>query len=964
MLPVLRNLVISLASGLIFALLYATGMLGALDERVYDFFLRGRPNRERIEQVVFLDVDDAAVAYNGVFPWPRSVMADGFLRLKEYGAALAVLDIEFIDKGPEGVDSVYLDRDLPLIFDQTFNNVGDNVSDLLAALRFGRISQEEADHYEGELLTLIMEEQADLFRRTSAIARNNDVYLAQASALFGHTWGTLNLQKSRVPDGEQAERRPLAEERFSYAVDAAPGAAEGLFVDILPPIPSFMRAIRGAGYTNVDIDVDGVRRRIFLTQKIYDHWYLQLAFAPLMEYLGYPAIRLEKGRLILKDARFPATGSPGSPGSSGSPGSTGDSLRDTPRDTSRDTSGDTSQDIRDVVIPLDTKGRMMLDWPETDFMDSFSHVSFEKFSQLEDLESQIGKRLVEFGEGQFSFFAQFDESLSPITSYIYRINALFSEAREERVRALEEQSDEAFASYLDLRSRGLDTIQILLDLDPGSKVKVLAELLGREYPEDAEAIAEEAEYIALVADYLARTVEQYSTAQDELRRRVEGKFCIIGRVDTGTTDIGVNPFYGEYVNVGTHAVVLDTVLRGSFITPLSSRWSAALCPVLALLLMLVLGGLKPLPRAAAGLGGAVFFGFLCFVLFRYTGIFIGPLGPVLSAFIAVVIRELISYMVSEKEKQFINRAFSTYVSKAVVEELVSNPSLLQLGGSKRWMSALFTDIQSFSTISEQLDPEQLVLLLNRYLTVMSDIIMGNTGTIDKYEGDAIVAFFGAPVYRKDHAALACRSALLMKKAEREINRQLMEQGLIPAGVLTALRDKGIPLDPQAPIPLYTRLGINTGEMVVGNMGTSGKMNYTIMGNAVNLSARLEGINKQYSTGGITISEYTRGEIGDEFICRGLDLVRVVGINTPVRVYELLGLRSEAGAAELEALAVWEEALDLYGKREFRQAGELFGSIAAGNEKDGVARFYVDRCGDYAVAPPPEDWDGITNLSQK
>jgi adenylate cyclase len=280
------------------------------------------------------------------------------------------------------------------------------------------------------------------------------------------------------------------------------------------------------------------------------------------------------------------------------------------------------------------------------------------------------------------------------------------------------------------------------------------------------------------------------------------------------------------------------------------------------------------------------------------------------------------------------------------------------------MSAIFTDIQGFSTISEQLDPERLVQLLNRYLTAMSDIIMENTGTIDKYEGDAIIAFFGAPVYREDHAILACRSAVRMKKAEADLNREFIEQGLIPDGIPRAPESKGVRPGAGAPVPLYTRIGINTGEMVVGNMGTSSKMNYTIMGNAVNLAARLEGVNKQYYTGGILISEYTRNEIGDEFICRGLDRVRVVGINTPVRLYEVLGLRNEAGAAELETLAAWEDALALYERREFRAAGGIFNTIAAHDEKDGAARLYVNMCRNYIAAPPPPDWDGVNNLSRK
>ncbi|MDR2618363.1 MAG: CHASE2 domain-containing protein [Treponema sp.] len=918
--PVLKNVLIGSAFGLLFALFYAAGSI-PLEERVYDFFLQGRTDGDRIDNVVFLDVDDAAIAYNGVYPWPRSIMADGFLRLKEYGTPAAILDIEFIDKGPAGIDSIYFDRDFPRDFEKTFAGINSNVFELLEAIRSGRLSSAEAEGYEEELLTLIRAEGEDLFQKASGIARDNDVYLAQASALFGHTWATLNLQTLALT-GEQAQRRPMAEERFSYPVDAPPGAHGGGFVDILPALPSFAQSARGAGFTNVFIDPDGTRRRIFLAQKIQDHWYLQLAFAPLMEHLGYPEISLEKRRLILKNARLPLSTDSSPAGAS--PG-------------------------RDIVIPLDTQGRMMLDWPKTNYKDSFVHVSFAEFSNIEELESQIEQYLGALETADFGFFSNFDQSLSIAPSAVYQGSEALRKSREALGRALEECSDDEFSRSLALRAEGMASAQSLLEYEIPEKVLALAETLAQDYPEAAEGIRAEADYIAQVIGYLGIATEQYAEQQSRLKGIFAGKFCIIGRADTGTTDIGVNPFYGEYINVGTHAVVLDTVLRESFITPLHPLWSAALCLVLPLFLMLALYRLKPATRAGLGLGGTVLFGAACFVLFRYTGVFVGPLGPVLSAVIAVVVRELVSYLASEKEKQFINKALSTYVSKEVVDELVANPSLLQLGGSKRQMSAIFTDIQGFSTISEQLDPEQLVNLLNRYLTVMSDIIMKNMGTIDKYEGDAIIAFFGAPVYREDHAALACRSAVMMKKAEAELNRAVMADRLSPS-------------------PLYTRIGINTGEMVVGNMGTSNKMNYTIMGDAVNLAARLEGVNKQYYTRGILISEYTKNAIGDEFICRSLDLVRVVGIKKPVRLYELLGLRSEPGlrdeAGEPETLAAWEKALVLYEKRQFRESGKIFASIAAKDKTDGTARLYVNKCREYIAAPPPDDWDGVTNLSQK
>jgi adenylate cyclase len=923
----LKNVLPGLGGAVFFALLYAAGMLGPLEERIYDFFLRSRPEGKHLDNVVFLDVDDKAIAYNGVYPWPRSVIADGFLRLKEYGTAAVILDIEFIDKGPAGVDSVYLNRDFPADFEKTFSDVNANVSDLFGALRSGRIGRGEAERYEGELLAHIRDQGADLFRKAQAIARDNDEYLAQASALYGRTWATLNLQREALKE-EQAERRPLAEERFSYPVDAAPGAEGGSFADVLPPLPSFSRTVRGAGFTNVNVDNDGVRRRIFLAQKVYDHWYLQLAFAPLMEYLGHPSIRLEKRRLILKDARIPGSGA--------------------------------VPPARDIVIPLDAGGRMMLNWPKTDYHDSFTHISFAQFSYLDELESQMEQYLGALENTELSFFARFDESLSPAPGAVYRANVFLNESREARALALAEKSDEAFAAYLHLRSEAQSLAESFLALDIGGKLRPLAEELGREYPEDAELIRKEAEYIALVAGYLDTVSEQCRAVRTSLREALEGKFCFVGRVDTGTTDIGVNPFYGEYVNVGTHAVVLDTILGGSFITPSSPLWSAVFCFVLSLLLMLSLGGLKPAARSALGAGGVVFFGLLCFLIFCYSGVFIGPLGPVLSGLAALISRELISYVSSEKEKQFISKVLSAYVSREVVEELVANPALLQLGGSKRRMSAVFTDIQGFSTVSEQLDPEQVVHLLNLYLTRMSDIIMENGGTIDKYEGDAIVAFFGAPVYREDHAVLACRSAVQMKNMETELNRELVEQGYITAELLEALKGKGIRIDRETPVPLYTRIGINTGEMVVGNMGTSRKMNYTIMGNAVNLAARLEGVNKQYRTRGILISEYTRQELGGEFSCRSLGRVRVVGISAPVRIYEILPSGNGTG----DAPALWEEALGLYEKREFGKAGEIFSSLAARNKDDGVARFYTDLCRAYTAAPPPAGWDGVNNLIEK
>jgi adenylate cyclase len=333
-----------------------------------------------------------------------------------------------------------------------------------------------------------------------------------------------------------------------------------------------------------------------------------------------------------------------------------------------------------------------------------------------------------------------------------------------------------------------------------------------------------------------------------------------------------------------------------------------------------------------------------FILFRLSGIFFDPFFLVLSLLTAIVVREITAYAVSDKEKQFIRKAFSTYVSHDVVEEIISDPSRLQLGGSKRNMSAIFTDIQGFSSFSELLDPDHLVLLLNRYLTAMSDVILKEKGTIDKYIGDAIVAFFGAPVELPDHAKRACHSAVMVKRTEVELNKILLKESI-------------------SPVPVVTRIGINSGMMVAGNMGTENKMNYTVMGNSVNLAARLEGVNKHYKTQ-IIASKATLDETGNFFLSRMLDMVRVVGIGEPVEIYEILETIEEATDMQKEIVLRFNSAKAIYIERNWEIAAAAFRKVLELGTSDGPAQVFLQRCETYIKNPPPETWDGVINLDTK
>jgi class 3 adenylate cyclase len=271
----------------------------------------------------------------------------------------------------------------------------------------------------------------------------------------------------------------------------------------------------------------------------------------------------------------------------------------------------------------------------------------------------------------------------------------------------------------------------------------------------------------------------------------------------------------------------------------------------------------------------------------------------------------------------LKKAFDTYLSEEVVQRVIADPSLLHLGGSRQNMTVIFTDIQKSTSIAEKLEPENLVNLLNRYLTGMSDILIEQGGIIDKYVGDAIVSFFGAPSVQPDHASRACASAILMKRREQEMNGMFLCEGI-------------------SPLPLRSRIGINSGDMIVGNMGSERRLCYTVMGNEVNIAARLETINKQFGSW-ILISENTRNAAGDDFLCRRLGQVELAGINKPVKVYELLNFAKDAGGDELRQVDMFHRALELFERRDWAGAGAEFLNINAQNSDDMVSRVYAGRC---------------------
>ncbi|RME29005.1 MAG: adenylate/guanylate cyclase domain-containing protein, partial [Deltaproteobacteria bacterium] len=307
---------------------------------------------------------------------------------------------------------------------------------------------------------------------------------------------------------------------------------------------------------------------------------------------------------------------------------------------------------------------------------------------------------------------------------------------------------------------------------------------------------------------------------------------------------------------------------------------------------------------------------------------------VVGHFIAVAVWR---YATEEREKTRIRHAFQFYLSNEVIEEILRDTKMLKLGGERRVLTVMFSDIRGFTSLSEKLDPAALTELLNEYLTPMTEIVLQQRGTLDKYIGDALMAFFGAPIAFEHHAHAACSSALQMMERLKELNAQWKQRGL-----------------PE----LAIGIGINTGEVSVGNMGSARRFDYTVIGDNVNLASRLEGLNKTYGTS-IIISQFTREAIGGHFTCRKLDSVRVKGKMQPVDIYELV----RAGPMDEERdgwIVLFERGLELYRNAEFEKALEIFERL----EQDAAAGLFAGRCRQLLESPPPQGWDGVFTATTK
>lgn len=423
---------------------------------------------------------------------------------------------------------------------------------------------------------------------------------------------------------------------------------------------------------------------------------------------------------------------------------------------------------------------------------------------------------------------------------------------------------------------------------------------------------------------------------------LNGKFLIMGATAIGVYDLRVTPFDKNYPGPETHLTVLDNLITQNFIRVHPEEQMVMLW-ALAIIGILVSGAVAYtgpfMGFFVMNIGEGILILFDQFLLKK--GYVSTSILPALALVSIYVFMTLYKYFTEERKKKQLRNTFSKYVSPAIVDEILKSPENIELGGKKQHLSVFFSDVRGFTAFSEKLEPQVLSDVLNRYLTPMTQIVFENKGTLDKYMGDAVMAFFGAPIGYPDHAKHACRCALASIRRLKDLQKEFAADNL-------PVIDIGI--------------GINSAEVSVGNMGSETVRSYTVMGDGVNLGSRLEGINKEYGTR-IIISEFTRAEVGNDFTVREVDWVKVKGKAKPVRIFELI---SEGPPPEEKVglLAAFQRGFDKYHAKDFAGAKVEFLAALAIDPHDKPSQLYVERCDDFMTEPPPEEWDGVVTMKTK
>lgn len=857
-----------------------------------------------------IEIDDQTLKVEGRWQnWTRSEYVDVVRILGEYGAAGVGFDIYF----PDPISKLVTERQLRALKTIDRSSIDNLLEHADYDARFGRAIQTAGNVYLAQYLMVQNEVGEEVVQTAKLTAEQEDALdiIRKNSPLL------------MVPPDESTINRANAFE---------------------PPIPVLREAAQGFAYAQTTEDFDGSRRRYPLVLQYRDLVFPSIALQIACDHLQVPIQSVEV---------WP-----------------GDHIR-----LPQAHMGDGR--VKDIEIPIDAEGTMNVNWVgkwEETFV-RYPHLALRRAAQREDRQRPLDK-IKELVAADPSLrrklrdlpallakegFDDVQTARGAVRTWMQASGIEAAIRREPDLTAVQfwaskkikDPQEGQITLYEQIRRN--NRVAPLVEESPAIDLAALKKALP-EY--EADDLRQSLYYIQshLVDSKLAPDARPlyfypYRTAQGRLITpdEIRGKILFYGQTSTGSTDLSVMAFQGNYPMVGIYSNVFNTILQEDFIrrTPVWTR--IVLVLVLGVAMSLVVPKLKVLQGALLIAALGTLYALVVLFSFTHLGLWLEIIGPMTTIIAGYLVLTIYGYIIKEKEKEFVQGAFGHYLSPTVVEHIMENPDMVnQLGGEERVMTAFFSDIASFSTISECLTPGELVEFINGYLTEMCDIIESYGGTIDKFEGDAIVAFFGAPIYYEDHAVRSVMSCIDQQRKLIELRQRWNEPGAIPSN-LEGLRDRW-----QAQGRTFTqvRIGVTTGPMIVGNMGSRTRTDYTMMGDTVNLAARFESGQKVYGTN-VMVNDLIYEQVADLVESRKLDLIQVVGKEEPVTAYEVLERKGELGAEMMQVLELYNQGMDTYWEYKFAEAKKFFDQALAIVPSDGPSALYADRCEDFSLNPPED-----------
>lgn len=897
-----------------FSKLYNGFELKLLDAK---FNIRGAiPTRPDIATV---DIDVRALQEEGrIQDWSRDKHASIIRFAREHGVRMVAFDIYF----PERSTRYILESDLNRLVENDFSS--QNVRNLVR-------------DYDRQM--------------ADAMVDAGNVYLAQ-------TFKPLDRGQDTVRARSESKEKALQMLRPFYQ-EFPDHLGEHLFsfYDIEPPIPEFISASKGIAYAQAVADSDGVIRRYPLVGLYDGRLFPSIALLMACDYFGvdFRSVQVVPGESV--------TIRPDANASNG------------------------RQALR---IPITKEGYMLVNWAG-DWEDDFEHYPYsllKEFSKAE-LPNHVLSTMKHIINKEPVLLHNPNAVLQRAKALKLEPERLVGEALSTvmMARSVEGflETNPSAGAYDFFQTQGIPVdrivpgmIQFFQQIENNLLIeKMLAEdphlsydsLVGRSDLGESTQLRRNFEIIRNLYRTRGSAADEHplyffsSPAEFSLQGKpivpfeFQDKMLFYGLTATGTHDLNPMPFSPRYPMVGLHANALNTILSQRFIHQAPKVVEIAIMLAIGIIMGLLVPQFQAVLGAVSTIVLWALFAVVNVTAFSRYGIWMEIVGPSLIFLFGYLAITVYNYITEERDKKFLHQTFKAYLSPELIDKMYEERQSPQLGGDERVLTAVFTDIQSFSTIAEQLgSPTKLVELLNEYLTAMTDILLEHHGTLDKYEGDAILAFFGAPMAMEDHAEKACRTALAMQSKLSELRGKWASEG----------NDW-----PQIVKDMLMRIGINSGPIVTGNMGSKTRMNYTMMGDAVNVAARLEQIGKQYGVFTTCSGEVLKLAGENSFETRLVDRIRVVGKTEPVDMFELMALRGEADSQIVEMREVFQEAYRRYFQREWDRARQLFRKslkLEPHEENPAVSttpsRVFICRCEEFLEAPPGKDWDGVYTAISK